>query len=458
MQTQTIETFIPHERQGEYFTLPFEMPAGTAAMQLHYAYPRGIVQQIPLPYGTFTPRPTGNTIDLGLVAPDGSQVGSSGSDKLSFILSAARATPGYTPRPLTPGTWQILVGAYKVLPQGVNVTYHLTFSADEEALQDEPAAGSLLQEDSPAVTPPLALYLGDLHTHTIGSDGILTAHELALHARAHGLHFLAITDHNQMSRADSLPQVDGITLIPGVEWTHYQGHATFLGVDQPYDPPFFTNQVEEMTARFTSAQERGALISIAHPFEESCPFKLAMGSLPHDCIEVWNGPMRESNLRAIGFWLQLLAAGKHLPITAGSDYHRDALFQILGGPCMGVYAPSRSTSDLLNAIRKGHSFITFAPNGPTARMTCGDAMMGDRLAFKEGLTLHIEVEELKAGDEVLLLHQAGKQSLLTAPADGSCVLDVPFEKPGFAVLQVLRTFLPGVPPLPALLSNAMVVG
>ena len=35
-----LELFIPHARQGEYFTLPFEVPEATAEMALTYSYKR----------------------------------------------------------------------------------------------------------------------------------------------------------------------------------------------------------------------------------------------------------------------------------------------------------------------------------------------------------------------------------------------------------------------------------
>ena len=79
----------------------------------------------------------------------------------------------------------------------------------------------------------------------MGSDGIFTAAELGRRARLHGLDFLAITDHNQMVSRQSLPRIEGLTLISGIEWTHYRGHANFLGVDRPYDEPFFANTPED---------------------------------------------------------------------------------------------------------------------------------------------------------------------------------------------------------------------
>ena len=96
-----------------------------------------------------------------------------------------------------------------------------------------------------------------------------------------GLDVIALTDHNQLVDANSLPKIPGLTIIQGVEWTHYQGHATFLGVDKPYDGPFFSNTPEEARQRFEQARERGALITLCHPFDENCPFLFDMQALPH---------------------------------------------------------------------------------------------------------------------------------------------------------------------------------
>jgi len=78
------------------------------------------------------------------------------------------------------------VGAYKVAPEGVTVSYELAFTLKHRRLLK-----------------------GDLHVHTLASDGVLTAEELAWRALRHGLDFLAITDHNQMVSADALPKSNG---------------------------------------------------------------------------------------------------------------------------------------------------------------------------------------------------------------------------------------------------------
>ncbi len=425
-ETRTLETFIGREREGSYFTLPFTMPADTESFTLRYSYAR----HHEVANGAFTARREVNTIDLGLIAPDGSQAGASGSDKREITLSATGATPGYRALELAPGEWRILVGAYHVAPEGVQVTYELTFTPKR-----------------------LRLLKGDLHTHTLASDGVLTAEELGRHALRHGLDFIAITDHNQFSTAAGLPHIEGLTLIPGVEWTHFQGHANFLGVDRPYDEPFAANTPEEALARFASARARGALITLNHPCEEPFAFQYDIGIFPWDCLEIWNGPMRESNLRAVGLWQSLLAAGKKAPISAGSDYHRSSPFQMLGGPTLCVYARSAGPGDILAAVRAGHAYAVYAPDGPTLELTAGGALPGDTVSWDTTRELEFTLNGLEAGDVLRVVTGATTETLLQAPAPGSWKGRYRMQAPGFARVELLRAFLPGLPLLPALLSN-----
>jgi hypothetical protein len=421
---------IEPAQQGSYFTVPFEVADNVERLSLHYSYARRPEVNLDLPNGDYTARDEINIIDLGLLAPDGRQVGASGSDKLEFTVSETDATPGYTPCPIVPGTWQILVGAYKVAPGGVDVDYKITLDSKSRRL-----------------------FKGDLHAHTLASDGVHTLDELAWKAKRNGLDFIAVTDHNQFVAAEALPHVEGLTMIPGVEWTHYQGHANFLGVSQPYDGSFFTNAFDEAQAKFTTARQRGALITVNHPFDEICGFQFDLQKLPFDCIEVWNGPMRESNLKAVGLWQQLLSAGRKIPICGGSDYHRDTPFIFLGGPTMGLYAGSRGASDLLAALRNGNGFISFAPNGPTVELTAGDAILGESVRWSEVRELRIQADGLVKGDVLRVVTGQRNEVLFQAPSDGSADLVYPMDAPGFARVEILRAFLPGLPMLPALLSN-----
>jgi hypothetical protein len=425
-----LEFHVAKEQEGLYLTLPFDMPIETEILSLSYHYERHREGGVTGEQGGFTPRQEVNIIDLGLIAPDGSQVGASGSDKAKIRVSETYATPGYKAVPLVPGEWQILVGAYKVAAGGVTIEYELSFT---------PKRPRLLK--------------GDLHIHTLASDGVLSAEELGQRAFRHGLDFLAITDHNQMVSVDALPKLDGVTLIPGIEWTHFKGHANFLGVEKPYDRPFFTNDFKEVQALFLSARERGALITINHPFEEICPFQFDINQLPFDCLEIWNGPMRESNLRAIGLWQQMLVAGKKVPICGGSDYHRDQLFIFPGGPTTCIFAKSTSVTDILSGLKQGHAYLTFAPNGPSLEMKAGDALIGDSVSFDSQREIQFGVDGLHAGDVLQVVTNQGSVPIFEATENGMFQGAYTLDAPGFARIEILRGFAPGLPLLPALISN-----
>jgi hypothetical protein len=430
-----LEYIVEQEQEGQYLTVPFEMPPGTETFKLRYTYERYAYSPLEGVKSGFTGRQEINIIDLGLLDPTGKEVGVSGSDKTEIEIRETHATPGYHPWPLVKGRWQILLGAYKVAPGGVKVTYELEF------------------------TPKMSRWLkGDLHTHTLASDGVLTAEELGWRAKRHGLDFLAITDHNQWVNVEALPKIPGLTMIPGVEWTHFQGHASFLGVERPYDDPFFTNSFEEVQQRFQTARARGALITINHPFEEISPFGFDLEALSFDCLEIWNGPMRESNLRAIGLWQQLLLAGKKVPICGGSDYHRDRLFIFLGGPTTCVYTPSSSVPDILAALRKGHAYVVYAPDGPTLEVKAGEAMMGEVVPYEAVRMMEIWVENILAGDVIQVVTRQGSQTIFEAVRDGSFYGDYRMKGPGFARVEVLRRFVPGLPLLPAVVGNAVWFG
>ena len=404
------------------------MPPNTESLSLTYSYERHHVSG--MGSGGFISRQEANIIDLGLIAPDGTQVGASGSDKTEIQVSETNATPGYRTCNLVPGEWRILLGAYKVASAGVTVRYELAFTSKR-----------------------LRLFKGDLHIHTLASDGVLSVAELAQHAVRHGLDFLAITDHNQMVSAESLPRLPGLTLIPGMEWTHYRGHANFMGVDRPFDEPFFANMPAEVIALFNSARSRGAIITICHPFDELCPFQFDLTLLPFDCLEVWSGPMRESNLRAVGHWHAMLMAGAKVPICGGSDYHRDHLFIIPGGPTTCVYALSASAPDILSGLKQGHAYLTFAPSGPTLEMTAGKALPGDSVPFPAVNEIQITASGLMAGDRLQVVTGRGSTPLLTAETNGEFQGRYIVDSAGFARVEILRGFVPGLPLLPALISN-----
>lgn len=425
-EVRHIEVRIEKEQEKRYIPVPFDLPEQVAWLSVAYEYPRRLER----PSGDWQLSDTVNRIDLALLNPRGEQAGSSGSVRSEIQIGGLAATPGYRPQTIQAGRWTIMAGAYRIAPDGVTVRYTIRWEIKTRSW-----------------------FLGDLHTHTIGSDGILPADELARHGRRHGLDFIAVTDHNIAMPAPSLPAVDGLTLIPGLEWTHYQGHANMLGLDRPYAGSFHANSPEEAVAHFTEAKANGAVVVINHPCDPLYRFAFDLDLFPYDMLEVWNGPMRESNLRAIALWHQKLVSGKKIVACCGSDYHRDSIFQMLGGPCLAVLAWSREIRDLLEGAVQGHSYLIYGPDGPRLDMTCGQAVLGDSVTWTPDCRLDLALARLQAGDSIRLIGPDGVLAAWQAEHAGSLKTSFAVEKPGFVRAEVHRAFAREVPVLPALVSN-----
>jgi hypothetical protein len=114
---------------------------------------------------------------------------------------------------------------------------------------------------------------------------------------------------------------------------------------------------------------------------------------------------------------------------------------------------SPSSSDLLSAIKAGHAYITFAPNGPTLELTAGKAILGDTVDWSHIKVLQIVADGLVHGDVIRVITGDSSENILEAPSSGHVRAEYTMKGPGFARVEVLRSFLPGIPILPALISN-----
>ncbi|MCL1948142.1 MAG: CehA/McbA family metallohydrolase, partial [Turicibacter sp.] len=301
-----INHFIPKGKEGTYYTIPFEMPGDIDTAFVHYEYADGVV-------------------DLGIQEEE-RFLGWSGSNKKT-ISFGNQAEKGYLSSRLKAGTYYIMVGAYKIPEEGVTVTYTIDFIPKEEKWLS-----------------------GDIHVHSTASDGQYDTYTLAQKAKSIGLDFLSITDHNNFSENFYLPHVDGVTMILGVEWTHYRGHMNIYGIKDPFDD-FVLNSESEMEAFIQKVRARGAVVSVNHPKDRSCPY--LWESQSYDLFEIWNGPMRPCNVKALQMWHELLCSGKRVPIVGGSDFHRSVHPVFLGHPITRVLAKSNTPEDIMAALLAG---------------------------------------------------------------------------------------------------------
>jgi PHP domain len=352
--------------------LPVEVGPGTAGLRVELDYEHA----------------GGAVLDLGCLGPNGFR-GWSGGARGSFVITREAATPGYLPGELEAGTWQVMIGVHRVPPDGAG--YQLT----AEALPRTGALTGAAELRTPAAPPPPPApadrparrplpasegrrwLAGDLHAHTVHSDGVLTVSELAVLAVERGLDFVAVTDHNTVSHHAELPAAArryGITLLPGQEVTTDGGHAGALGdigwIDFRRPPDDWLDATEA----------GGGLLSINHPFAGPVSWVHPMRRRP-PLIELWHWSWLDLRWTTpLGWWQAWDPTA--IPV-GGSDWHRPGSDAPLGRPTTWVQCAGTEPGDVLDGLRAGLVAISAERDGPVLLRHEGDFVAIDA----DGLTL-----------------------------------------------------------------------
>jgi hypothetical protein len=222
-------------------------------------------------------------------------------------------------------------------------------------------------------------------------------------ARAQGLDFVAVTEHNTISHLPLLPAYTGpdLLLIPGVEITTYHGHANVWPVDWRVDGfvEFRCWSDDQMAQVREAVRARGALFSVNHPKEGGPPWEFGDLFEP-DCIEVWGAPWIVSNYQSLAVWDAQLRQGKRITGVGGSDKHQGPFvhkgelgWYEVGNPCTWVHADALSVRAVIAGLRAGHVFISEGPAGPRLELAAEAggqwATMGDELCLSADASLRL---------------------------------------------------------------------
>ncbi len=328
--------------------LPVEIPPGSCGLQVELDYDRSAA-----------------VLDLGCAGPAGFR-GWSGSARRSFVISADAATPGYLPGELEPGTWQVVIGIYRLPPGGIEYRVVAEVSTRRGELTPkpvpEPPPPLPLAERPPARLLPARSgrqwLAGDLHTHTVHSDGTQTVPELSRYAAGLGLDFIAVTDHNTVSHHAELPAAAaryGITLVPGQEVTTPGGHAGALGDTGWVDFRLPADAWLEQT------QRRGGLLSVNHPIGGEVSWTLPMRGRP-PLVEVWHWSWVDLRWTTPLAWWLAWDPGA-IPV-GGSDWHRPGADATPGTPTTWVECAGDGPDAVLDGLRSGRVAISSHRDGP----------------------------------------------------------------------------------------------
>src|SRR5262249_5904080 len=142
---------------------------------------------------------------------------------------------------------------------------------------------------------------GVVHVHTTLSDGRGTPAEVVTAARAAGLRFVAITDHNNLDAKSAEGYTDRVLVLVGSELSTTAGHLLVLGIP---DPVFrFSGDARD---GLEDARDLGGVAFAAHPLSARDDLRWTGWDLPGSWgLELMSG---DSEWRSAGSWRLFRAA------------------------------------------------------------------------------------------------------------------------------------------------------
>jgi hypothetical protein len=241
-----------------------------------------------------------------------------------------------------------------------------------------PSAGSLTTGQSPNSNAQSRWYKGNLHTHTLNSDGDSTPDDVVRWYREHGYQFLVLTDHNYLTGVDGLNALHGaddkFLVVRGEEVTGTaQGkpvHVNGLDLQRYVEPPksdtvlgMVQGMVDGVRAAKGAPRDNHPNFGWAITSEEMAQVRNTR------LFEVWNGHPLVNNDGGGGIpgleemWNRILAGGKMIYGVAVDDAHA---FKQPGnpnvpGPGRGwvyVRAPRLDARALIEALERGDFYAS----------------------------------------------------------------------------------------------------
>ena len=215
-----------------------------------------------------------------------------------------------------------------------------------------------------------AWWKGNLHTHTLESDGDSTPATVAKWYADHGYDFLAITDHDKLTRLDNAP----LLLIPGEEVTARLPkrplHVNAIGLERVVKPQTGATPVEVLQRNLDAVREAGGLTIVNHPnfgwafgadellqLEGVTMLEIASG---HPFVNAEGPPSVES------MWDRMLTAGKRVYGVAVDDMHHlvdplDVESVPPGRAWVCVRAEKLDAKSIVAALRSGDFYASMGP-------------------------------------------------------------------------------------------------
>jgi hypothetical protein len=194
------------------------------------------------------------------------------------------------------------------------------------------ATGNAFAQPAPAKR----WYKGNLHTHTLNSDGDSTPHEVTTWYRENGYNFLVLTDHNHLTDIAGLNAIhaakDKFLLITGEEVSDRYNkkpiHINAFNPERLVEPQHGDSVASTIQNNVNEIRRAKGVPSLNHPnFHWAITIEDMLAVKGLGLFEVYNGHPMVNNGGGGGFasldemWDALLTAGQQLYGIAVDDAH-----------------------------------------------------------------------------------------------------------------------------------------
>ncbi len=363
----------------DHFFVAFDVPAGTKEIEIKH-----------------DDLSSEDILDFGVNDPDGFR-GWGGGNTEPAVIGEQAASRSYVAGPIAAGTWQVVIG--KALIKSTPAKYQLDIT-----LRDTATLPPQTERTAYVAAAPLEVgarwYAGDFHVHSIESgDARPPLDELATFARGRGLDFVLVSDHNTLTQleffVDAQSRHPKLLLLPGMEYTTYDGHANAIGATQWVDHKIGQPSVN-IEGAVQAFRDQGAIVSINHPTQDlgdlciGCAWAHDLDPKLIGAVEVMTGTPATIDylpkVKAIDYWEKLLDQGYHLPAIGGSDDHRagvdlNALQSPIGDCTTMVFATELSQQGILDGVRSGRTVVKlWGPDEPMVELTSSVTLQGDTVS------------------------------------------------------------------------------
>ncbi|MGB9820024.1 MAG: CehA/McbA family metallohydrolase [Pseudothermotoga sp.] len=345
----------------------FEVPQNVSVVKIQFEY-------APTSVG-----PIQNHVNLLVYDSVGRFMGRYDRGTKQFVIGTQPSSSAEKTLPL-PGKWRICFENHYLF---TNVAYKLSIDFEY---------GSLCKS-----------YVGELHTHTVHSDGSLSVKELADYLKDLGFDFFFLTDHSNTTGWRELCDLHGIRGFPGQELNTFNGHGLVLGCNTFIDWKEIDGNRKQISQILHEVHNQHGLMGVAHPFAlgdplcVGCKWTYDFDPFKTDFVEIWNADLSriELNFEAIGNWINNLKKGRRVTATAGRDLHRrsdtDWLKTI-------VFARELDLSEVLFAVKTGKIVLSYTNQ---VSFSVNGKRSGESLILSE--KAHVEASIGQVGQKEVLL-------------------------------------------------------